>query len=393
MKNIIITGGELFNKGAQAMTFVTVYELKKRFPDHEIYLLSEMDRQRPSAEKEQYAFSFTGWYPIKFARCRHDPVRRMAYMLRSGKELRECETLYNNCDLMVDISGYGLGSNWDNNQLNTYIDHLEYAKAFQIPVYLMPQSFGPFGFSEDKKNIAERLPELLKYTKLICAREKEGYDALIETYHLDNVCLAPDLVLNNKAIDLETIYKKMPACHLPLIEDHSVGVIPNVRTLEIADKESMLSLYRSIITWLLGQGKHVCLLTHATADMGFCREIAGMFAKEEKVALFDRDFSCVEYNELVKEFEYVVASRYHSVIHAYKNRTPCLVLGWSTKYNDLLNTFDQSDYCVDLRRPVDADDVIAAISGLDQNWTKEADKLSETLKSVQEENVFDVIDI
>ena len=30
MKNIIITGGELFNKGAQAMTFITVDEMKKR---------------------------------------------------------------------------------------------------------------------------------------------------------------------------------------------------------------------------------------------------------------------------------------------------------------------------------------------------------------------------
>ena len=29
MRNIIITGGELFNKGAQAMTFVAVDELKK----------------------------------------------------------------------------------------------------------------------------------------------------------------------------------------------------------------------------------------------------------------------------------------------------------------------------------------------------------------------------
>ena len=45
MKNIIITGGELFNKGAQAMTFITVDEMKKRFTDHNIYVLSEMDLQ------------------------------------------------------------------------------------------------------------------------------------------------------------------------------------------------------------------------------------------------------------------------------------------------------------------------------------------------------------
>ena len=51
MKNIIITGGELFNKGAQAMTFIAVDEMKKRFPDHQILVLSEMDLQRSKEER------------------------------------------------------------------------------------------------------------------------------------------------------------------------------------------------------------------------------------------------------------------------------------------------------------------------------------------------------
>ena len=51
MKNIIITGGELFNKGAQAMTFITVDEIKKRFSDHRILVLSEMDLKRPKKEQ------------------------------------------------------------------------------------------------------------------------------------------------------------------------------------------------------------------------------------------------------------------------------------------------------------------------------------------------------
>lgn len=44
MRNVIITGGELFNKGAQAMTFIAVDELRRRFPEHQIFLLSEMDK-------------------------------------------------------------------------------------------------------------------------------------------------------------------------------------------------------------------------------------------------------------------------------------------------------------------------------------------------------------
>ena len=88
MRNIIITGGELFNKGAQAMTFVAVDELKKRFPEHEIYLLSEMDLERPKAEREQYAFSFTGWYPIKFARCQKNLPLRLLCKVRKNNQLQ-----------------------------------------------------------------------------------------------------------------------------------------------------------------------------------------------------------------------------------------------------------------------------------------------------------------
>ena len=233
MKNIIITGGELFNKGAQAMTFVTVNELKKRFPDHEIYLLSELDLLRPEEEKEQYAFRFTGWYPIKFARCQHNPALRLACVLKNNRELRECEALYKNCDLMVDISGYGLGSNWGINQLNTYADHLEYAKEFGIPYYLMPQSFGPFDFAGDKKSAGDRLPGLLKSVKVICAREEEGYRELTERYHLQNVRLMPDLVLNNKSVEIESIYKNPPVFDLPSVDDDSVAVVPNERTLDL----------------------------------------------------------------------------------------------------------------------------------------------------------------
>ena len=146
MRNIIITGGELFNKGAQAMTFIAVDEMKKRFPDHKILVLSEMDLQRPKEEREQYVFGFIGWYPIKFARCQTNSVSRGLCLLRNRKELLEAENIYKNADLMVDVSGYALGSNWSEETCNHYLDHLEFAKAFHIPVYLMPQSFGPFQF-------------------------------------------------------------------------------------------------------------------------------------------------------------------------------------------------------------------------------------------------------
>ena len=59
MKNIIIAGGGLVNKGAQAMTLITICELKKRFPDHRIMLLT-WDAS-PAAQKSMPCMIWSFW--------------------------------------------------------------------------------------------------------------------------------------------------------------------------------------------------------------------------------------------------------------------------------------------------------------------------------------------
>lgn len=392
MRNVIITGGELFNKGAQAMTFITVNEIRKRFPHHKIYLLSEMDFARPASERQQYAFDFTGWYPIKFAKCRHNPILRLICSLRNGEELAEAESIYKNCDAMIDISGYALGSNWTAQNNNRYLDHLEFAHAFGIPVYLMPQSFGPFDFGPEHPGIDERCRKLLPGARAILAREQDGYDALVNHYGLTNVRLAPDLVLNNKGIDLANVYAEPPVFSLPEIAENSIGIVPNGRTISTGDEETVLGLYKTIIADLLKTGRSIYLLSHATADSKLCGNIKSLFPEEARVVFLEQDFSCLEFNELVKQFRFVIASRFHSIVHAYKNGIPCVALGWAVKYHELLKQFGQEAYIFDVRHDPDADAMVAAIRQLDARRDEESKKILAALQPLQEHNVFDILE-
>lgn len=391
MRNIIITGGELFNKGAQAMTFITVDEIRKRFPDHEIYLLSEMDLARPDAERHQYAFDFMGWYPVKFARCQHNLPLKLLCKLRNGRELVEAETIYKNCDAMIDISGYALGSNWSMQNNSRYLDHLEFADAFGIPVFLMPQSFGPFEFGAEHPGIDERCRKLLPACKAILAREQEGYDALVNTYGLSNVRLAPDLVLNNRGIDLKHIFREIPELCLPKIAPDSIAVVPNGRNLSVGNADAVLELYRAAIRQGLAQGKTVYLLHHAASDAKICAQLKAQFAEEECVVVLEQAFSCLEFNELVKCFDYLVASRFHSIVHAYKNGVPCLTLGWAKKYEDLLAQFEQCDYLFDVRNSPNEKNLTAAMERLNCFREKESATILSHLADVQQDNVFDVM--
>lgn len=391
MRNIIITGGELFNKGAQAMTFVAVDEIHRRFPEHQIYLLSEMDMKRPAEEKEQFTFDFMGWYPLKFARCQAHPFLHFIYKVRNGKELREAEKIYKNCDLMIDVSGYALGSVWTVNTCNRYLDHLEFAAAFDIPVYLMPQSFGPFDFDSTMQTLNDRICKLLPTAKAIFAREQDGYDALVNTYGLTNVRLATDLVLCNKGIDLDAVFKRRPVLKLPRIAANSVAVIPNSMNISVSSREAVLTIYSDIVNKLLDLGKTVYLLSHSSLDVTLCRELKEQFEKNENVILLEQDFSCLEFNELVQGFCYLVASRFHSIVHAYKNGVPCVALGWATKYHDLLKLFGQERYVFDIRCQERMPELLSAIEQMDYSHTEEAEKICRVLADIQNNNVFEIL--
>lgn len=390
MRNIIITGGGMVNKGAQAMTLIAVHELRRRFPEHEICLYSPVDLANPELGTSLYRFRFTGWYPMKFARCQKDPLLRLITLLRSGAELRECEAIYRNCDALVDISGYALGSNWSDKVCNDFLDVLEFAQGFGIPIYLMPQSFGPFEFPPERQNIADRIRRILPGVKVIFAREQEGYDALVDTFGLKNVRLAKDLVLTGREIDPELVFARKPVLDVPEIVADAAAVIPNSMNIAMSGQEAVLTIYADAIRRMLELGKTVYILSHSAMDAQLCRSLKECFAADSRVILLDRELSCLEFNELVTRFDYLMASRFHSIVHAFKNGVPCIALGWATKYHDLLKLFGQEGYIFDVRDPRSASGIGDAIVRMNGSFAEESAKIRAALPAVQQENVFNI---
>lgn len=393
MRNIIITGGELFNKGAQAMVFITVDEMKKRFPNHQIYVLSEMDYRRSDKEKDIYNFQFTCWYPLKYAKAQTNPLTKLMCMVKNHKEYKEVFELYSQTDFMLDISGYALGSNWGYQYCNSYLEHLIYAEAFNIPVYLLPQSFGPFDFKGDEGiNTDALIKKLLPNVKLIFAREQDGYNMLKENYHLNNVIKTYDLVLNNKNIDLKNIYKEIPEFNVPLIENKSVAIIPNSRNKDVGNNTVLIDFYKVCINELLRRGYFIYLLSHSTGDVEICNEIK-QEVSNDKVILIDDELSCIEFNQIAPKFDFMIASRFHSIVHAYKNSVPCIILGWAIKYQELAAQYSQEKYLFDVRNEIDINEVVGVINELIENLDKETLVIKEKCHEIQKENIFDLIEL
>lgn len=394
MRNIIITGGGFGNKGAEAMTYITISEIRKKFPKHKIYLYLPEEAGLKKDFKDNLKVDFLGWHPLKFATAQNSIINRIICKIRNRNEYFETVEIYKNSDLMIDISGYAIGSNWSKKICSDYLDNLEYARAFGIPVYLMPQSFGPFDFvDEDGKATDKRIADLFPGIKLICAREVEGFESLKDRYKLSNVVLQPDIVLNNKVIDYSLVFKNAPEINIPDIRDNSVCIIPNSKTFEFCGNNKILDIYTSVIKQFLGKGISVYILYHSTYDRDICLKLKNIFLEEANVIFLDKDFRSLEFNEIVKKFKFIVASRFHSIVHAYKNGIPCVALGWAVKYYELLKNFGEEEYFYDVRDSIQVDELIEKINKLDQAYKIESINIKEHLREVQKNNVFNLISV
>ena len=181
-KYILITGGEMFNKGAQSMTFSTVNEIKKRYDNKEVILLSSLDYDRSDKDKEQYSFKILpfnlgmifyllgSWAKlIWFFKVKKENKKRY------GQSILELKQILEETEKIIDISGYALSSQWGLMSTITYLLNIALAKKYKIKMYLMPQSFGPFNYKRFKSIINRMIRKYMRYPELIFAREDEGY--------------------------------------------------------------------------------------------------------------------------------------------------------------------------------------------------------------------------
>ena len=396
MKNILITGGGFHNKGAQAMTFIAVSELKKRFPEHRLIVIS--DKDVALMDQEDYIYNFDimrtslciphGFYLLG--------GMAKLYAMKQGlrkKDVQKSMEVWKNTEYIVDVSGYALGSNWNNATSMCTALWAALAKKYNAKSIYMPQSFGPFAYHSLRgKLVSYCIGKYMKKADVACAREEVGMRLLQEKYHLKNVMKSPDLVLQNKEIHLDAIYKKVPNLVELDIKPHSVGIVPNTETIRYMEKEKVLSMYKKLIERLLRAEYTVYVLAHAKNDIGICTEIKNLYPDNENVIEITNEFSCLEFDINVAKFEFLIASRFHSVVHAYRHSVPCVIVGWAEKYRELAKLCGQEEFTFEVKEGIDIEKLCASVDSMIGQTQKCSDIIRNKIEQVQQENVFDMLE-
>lgn len=377
---VFIIGANFVNKGAQSMLFTTISAIRQHYPAAKIFFGSPAKKPVLGGK-----FSFDEVY---WSRNLFKVTDEEIETATDPPEWSPAEKILNvlkSSDLIIDVSGFILGSKWGAKISTAYLDDIELARKLGIPIILFPQSFGPFDFGDSQKELDSKIKSAMTYPEKIFARERDGYLSLRKEYGLKNVVMHPDLVLSGEKINPADIYKVVPEISVPKVsQDSCVGVAPNMRSFDKGNSWQTLRIYYEVINFLLNEGKRVYLFRHSAEDLTPCKWLKNLFADDERVTLWENDFSCFEYEEVCQQFDFLIIGRFHGIVHAYRNNVPCLLLGWAVKYLELAQLMYQSQYIFDITAPdIDVRNIFRAIRDMEENLDLNKKILRERLAQVQ----------
>lgn len=406
----LITGGELKNKGAQAMSFLAVSELAKRFPDLTPVLVSPIDTKPDILDMMRGRKDATDLRPFAFDVVYGNTPDAKAYLLgRSpslkqrvkrmvrAKDFKHLAHLYENADLVIDISGFAFGKGWGFRNCMSYLDGIAVARRYKVPLYLMPQSFGPFDLSSEaeRAQLERYARDVLAYPRIIFARERSGYESLRELCPSARLELSSDMVLQSDGVDQDVIF--VDGAFAPKAEDvattKNVGIVPNVRNIDKVGEPALLSLYERMIQKLLDRDYHVYIIRHASEDLVLCERVKELFRDDMRVHVLDADSYCFEYGKVFAACDFVIASRYHSIVHAYHAGTPCIALGWADKYTELLRAFGEDDMVFNVAEDRFCEEALMdSLDVMSSEFKQRSVHIASMLGGIRASSVFDTID-
>lgn len=199
---VVIVGANFGNKGAQSMLFTTVAALRRRYPDVEIFFAHG---NKSPCLNGNFLFDEI-CYNHRQIEIVANRINFVAPENISWFAPQKTFETFANADLIIDISGFALGSKWGVKPSLAYLNHTKLARALEVPIVLMPQSFGDFNFGDAQELMDAQILDTLIYPKKIFARERDGYLALRDRYGLKNVVLHPDIVLSSTPVKPAEIY-------------------------------------------------------------------------------------------------------------------------------------------------------------------------------------------
>lgn len=347
MNLVIIIGSALSgNKGAAAMLEAAIQGLTQRLPDVKFVLLSmypEEDRKLNGYANLEIADAS----PLRLG-IAINLLALLHFLLPSMRRLIESKSAViralSNARIMLDQGGITFADGREKFLLYNVASILP-ALWLQVPVVKCAQAIGPFENPVNRLVSKTILPRL----KLIVTRGR------ITQEFADSLGLRNSLAGADMAFTLRHSTSPERVPHL----DKGGGLIavsPSVvmeKKIDDAGGDYVAEM-AEFVSYLAAKGFQPIILPHSARqgsgkthnnDLPLCLKIyAALPAAARKLSkLFDQELSASVLREMIGACDILVTSRFHAMVSGLATATPTLVVGWSHKYQEVLEMFEAGE--------------------------------------------------
>jgi len=256
-------------------------------------------------------------------------------------------------DAVVDVSGYAYGDEWTVGRIQWNAPLMEYCERHRVPVVYLPQAWGPFGKADVRA--ATRALVDVPYATLY-SRDAESSAHLEDLLDMPagSVPYWPDIAFAFRGGPAEQGRQllRLMGCAL---ERPIVGVAPNQQVYRRTPGSGAGNAYLQALVTLVRHcldAHDVDVVLHANDtdpagaspdDRHLCAVVASAVGRPDRCFFTAEALTAPQTAALVGRFDYLVGSRFHSLVFGLSQGVPCMALSWSHKYRELLRTFGLAD--------------------------------------------------
>ena len=314
--------------------------------------------------------------------------RKILKPLLPSKTRESLEVMENMTALLVKGGGFfqfygGLTSSY-----TAYFDayHIFLASRLGKPVYMMPNSLGPF----EGPMVRWIVKKALGKCSLVSARESISRDMSARELGIEPV-LSPDLAFNLQPslLNKDEVFSKFD---IPLDRKVVAITVRPYRFPNASDPKAAYDLFKhevaDFIQWLYSRGYIAVLVNHTLAvnshenDYACITDIASMLPNERYRVISNPEYDCRDLKCLYSFCDYIVGTRFHSVIFSLASGVPGLAISYvGNKSVGIMSDIGLSDYVLHIDS-MSADELKSKFSMLVRNEEEVKSKLSAYMANI-----------
>lgn len=377
--HILITGGGLHNKGAEAMLLTARDAMKERLGTVEFHVISQSETER--RRLAEIGFQCPAIGSLMSGRLDISIIQRVIARRITDSPAPPAEgRLLEGIDAVLDVGGFVNSDIFG--PVAALVREMFFAQAYRLglPVVFLSQSWGPFR----RASVRYLTRRMLNRATLTIARDDESYR------HLSGLDLktpfqqAPDVAFGFKGDGDDVADELLRQAGVSVGGAPLVAIVPNRQMVRRTSGDDVQNQYIQLLGRLARQlsqsGAKVVIIAHHIMpgqEHRDDRQLCGWVKRAAAIGgltVLDGDYSASQLKAIVGRMDFVLASRFHGIIAAFSKRVPCVGLGWSHKYRELFASVGLDDCQVSLK-DLDGDEVAKLIAKLWDDRKRIAAKL------------------